>query len=454
MLFLGAGLIVISMFYPSSSLAILGMVLVSLGAIFLYVTPVKHVPLTLLNSSAEVAVANIERLISELNLTESGIYLPPKNLKKEPSLVFIPETIKTLSSTSEETNGKLLTGEKTGAFVTPPGAALSRLFEQKMGISFPKTDINKIQNKLQKLLVEDMELAESAEIQIQESTITIEIVGSVLDEICRQTDSQPKTHKRVGCLLSSAIACTLAKATGKPVTILNETRNKETETTIIEYQIFEEKTMQLKSVQFTPLICSDARLSDRDVKSVTTQLKSVQFTPLICSDAGISDREDKRSVSENDDLGSLEIEIAPNAIDYFTKNGDVFILTDHKNPQYSYFKIKGYDFDPEVNLLIKFIEFVEICKTCPNSQNNINSSRTEFTTKTFGVSLQEETTHHNLAYYVAKSGFSTIDDWIKALKAVDDIPGCLIGKKIFYLYHIQAISAFALQHGPAQIFKG
>jgi len=88
-------------------------------------------------------------------------------------------------------------------------------------------------------LVEDLELAGNTKIQIQGNTITIQITESILDDICRQTDSQQKTHRQVGCLLSSAIACALAKATGKPVTIQNETRNQETKTTKIEYELLE-----------------------------------------------------------------------------------------------------------------------------------------------------------------------------------------------------------------------
>ena len=126
---LGLVLVIISMFYASSFLAILGVALFFWGAIFLYITPTKHVPWTLLNASAETAATNIERLISELNLTEKGVYLPPKNLKNiESSLIFIPETIKTPLPTPEETNEKLLTNEKTGAFITPPGSSLSCLF--------------------------------------------------------------------------------------------------------------------------------------------------------------------------------------------------------------------------------------------------------------------------------------------------------------------------------------
>jgi hypothetical protein len=241
MLLLGIGIVVVSTFCASSFLAIFGVTIIFWGAIFLYITPSKYVPLTLLNASAEAAADNIERLISELNLSEKGVYLPPKNLKSiDSKLVFIPKTPKTSLPTPEETNEKELTNQETGAFITPPGAALSRLFEHELGFSFTKTNLIQVKFKLPKLLVEGLELAESAKIQIQGNTITLEITANILDEICRQTDSQPKTHKQVGCLLSSAIACVLAKATGKPVTIQSETRNIETKTTQIEYQILEE----------------------------------------------------------------------------------------------------------------------------------------------------------------------------------------------------------------------
>jgi hypothetical protein len=245
MLLLGIGLVVVSAFYASSFLALLGVSIIFWGAMLLYVTPSKHVPLTLLNASAEAVVANIEQLILELNLTEKGIYLPPQNLRNvDSSLIFIPGTLKTPLSTPEESNGKILVPTRffqqhPGAFFTPPGSALARIFEEELGFSFTKTGLKQIQNKLPKLLVEDLELAENVEIRIQSNAVTMEITGSIFNEICIHTDSQPKTHKQVGCLLSSAIACALAKATDKPITIQNETRIQETKTTHIEYRIIE-----------------------------------------------------------------------------------------------------------------------------------------------------------------------------------------------------------------------
>ncbi len=307
-----------------------------------------------------------------------------------------------------------------------------------------------------------MELAESVEIQIQGNTVTVEVVGSVLDEICRQTDSQPRTHRQVGCLLSSAIACTLTKATGKLVTIQNETRNQETETTHIEYQIFEGEATQFKTMQLSPLTLSDecARLIDTEVKSSVSEngdsnVLDVEIAPSTIKssvrekgdsnvlDVEIAPNTLRSGLSENVDSNVLDVEIAPNALDYLRRYGDVFVLTDSENPQYSYCKIRG--FDGAANLVIEFEKFVLVSKADNDSQNRMNNSGTEFITKTFDVTSPVELMHYGLASYVEKSGFSTVDDWIKTLKVKDEIPEWSTGNKIFYLYHIQAMSAVELQ---------
>ena len=100
-------------------------------------------------------------------------------------------------------------------------------------------------------------------------------------------------------------------------------------------------------------------------------------------------------MSGNSDSNILEIEIDPNSLNYLKENGNVFILTDVENPQYSYYKIKGYD--ANANLIIKFEEFVEICKTYHDSQTNINNPQTEFTTKTFDVTSPAKLKHYDLS---------------------------------------------------------
>ena len=134
---------------------------------------------------------------------------------------------------------------------------------------------------------------------------------------------------------------------------------------------------------------------------------------------------------ENSD--TLEIEIDSKALDYLKKSGDVFVLTDIQNPQYSYCKIKGYD----AELKIKFEEFVEFCTAFPEPEPGVDPSKPQLYVNIFNVNNPLNSLPSNLAFYVGRSGFPTVDDWLKTLK-FDEIPDCSTGqKKTYYLYHIQ-----------------
>jgi hypothetical protein len=136
------------------------------------------------------------------------------------------------------------------------------------------------------------------------------------------------------------------------------------------------------------------------------------------------------------DPDTLEIEIDENSLNHLKKNGDVYILTDVQNPQFSYYKIKSY-ID---KLTIKFVEFVEVCKSIPDLENDPDNTQPEFTIKTFNVTNPSNATPGDLQYYVAYSGFPSIDDWLKTLKE-EKIPECRTGnRKIFYLYHIETVT--------------
>ena len=235
----GALLVIVSAFYVSSIIAIIGLAIIFWGAILLYITPVKHVPLTLLNSSAYDSSGIIERVLVELNLTEKGVYLPPRNIKNsDSSLLFIPETPKTPLPNKEEINEKLYNQQKTGILLTPPGFALSKLFEKQLGMSFIGTDLADLKFKLPKLLIDELEIAENVEVQTQTNIITIQMTNNIFQTVCQET--KPQTHTNVGCLLTSALACVLAKTTGKPITIQNEINSPDTKTTTIKYRIEEE----------------------------------------------------------------------------------------------------------------------------------------------------------------------------------------------------------------------
>lgn len=243
---LGIATLVISTLLQSSFFVILGFSLLFWGVILLYITPTKNGYLELLNAGVEPGSENIERLLSERGLTQKGIYLPIKNGNTETSngspafeqtgdvLVFIPET---QNANGKEDDSPLKKSRSKDLYIAPPGQALCKMFEQRMGKSFSKIDIQQFEQIMPTVLTKDLKLAEAVDIQTNENIISIEITKSVLEQICQRANNQPLMHKQVGCLLTSAIACALAKVTGKPITIESETLDSNERTTSIRYQI-------------------------------------------------------------------------------------------------------------------------------------------------------------------------------------------------------------------------
>ena len=124
-------------------------------------------------------------------------------------------------------------------FLTPPGAALSKLFEEMLGKSFTRTDLNYIQKNLPKLIIRDLKIAEDIDFKTENNKITIEITNHIFSETCKETRKHQKIHESMGCPLCSALACALAKATDKPTTIEKEEQSQDGKTTKIQYSIME-----------------------------------------------------------------------------------------------------------------------------------------------------------------------------------------------------------------------
>jgi len=225
----------------SSTLAFIGLGLVFWGAILFTARPRKYIEENLLDMTTLPLLANLEKMLRELGYSGKGVYLPPKYLKdSESSLVFIQSKAeKTLPKPNEVDAQVVKSGNQGGMFLTPSGAPLSKLFEDKLGTSFLRKDLNYLQEKLPKLLIEDLEIAEDLDVKTENDTVKINITNHIFNEICQETRKLQKTHECIGCTLCSAIACALAKATGKAIAINKEEQSQDGKTTRIQYQILE-----------------------------------------------------------------------------------------------------------------------------------------------------------------------------------------------------------------------
>jgi hypothetical protein len=231
----GVILLLVSVFYVSSFVSILSLGLLFWGVIILYISPLPQAPLALLNAAASPNTNNIERILTETQLTQKGRYLPPKNLKAlNTSLIFVPKTPQFVLPTPEENTDQLFS-TANGIFLSPPGLALSQLLEAELGRSFTEIELETLPNLLPKLLVDNLAAAKSVEIAFERPKVTVEIRESILGNICDQVALQTRTHEQVGCLLSSALACVLAKVTGSAVVIERELHNPRS--LVVEYLV-------------------------------------------------------------------------------------------------------------------------------------------------------------------------------------------------------------------------
>jgi adenine/guanine phosphoribosyltransferase-like PRPP-binding protein len=229
-----------SVVYSSYVLAFVGLGLTFWGALLLYIKSTKYVKLELFNAASSSGLYNIERILVTTKTDLRGIYLPPKNLQDNTSsLVFIPTVPNQPLPTSVETNPQKLNSKNSiGFFLTPPGLALSKLLEKELKKPFAETSLEDLQTQLPKLF-DELQITKHLTIQPQDNLITITITNHVFEDLCKETAKLELTHKKVGCPLSSALACAFAKATGKPIVIAREETGPD-ETTTIKYKVLED----------------------------------------------------------------------------------------------------------------------------------------------------------------------------------------------------------------------
>lgn len=238
----GITALALAVIYESSILGFTGLGLVFWGAILLYIRPEKYVKQILLGNSTMSALEGLDEMLVELGYRGKAVYLPPKYLRDfESSRVYIgagerfelppPEDMHVLEE-------RRLSKNPAGILLTPPGAELTRLFEETLGTSFSRVDSKYLEQKLPNLLIEELETAQGVEIETNEDLIHVRIQNMIYKDMCLETAQLSNTS--LGCPLCSAIACAIAKATGKPVIIEKEKRSPDGGSTDIEYRLLQE----------------------------------------------------------------------------------------------------------------------------------------------------------------------------------------------------------------------
>jgi len=224
----GAMALAFSIFHNSQVLAFIGLSLTFWGALFLFIRPVKYVSSTLLDSAAISSYSTIDRIVKDLKYKGKSYYIPaypkeaylPAYLKGlKDMVVFISaDSGASMPSIEEVAKEKFLLENPKGICVAPPGAGLLTQFEKELGVDITKLELNELCENLPRSILENFKLAKEIEMKPEGNQIYLRIVDSVYKNLYSKEEDLKSVHF-LGCPLVSAIACAIAKNTGKLVTI-------------------------------------------------------------------------------------------------------------------------------------------------------------------------------------------------------------------------------------------
>jgi len=261
LLILGTASLLGAIAYSSTIPALIGLGLIFWGIILTYIQTDEYTKTTILDTTVTSLLTTLNETLKTLDYKGKAIYLPPKYLNDpETTRIYISKENGTTLPRPEITQKLELQPSRRnvqGMLITPPAAELTKLIETTMGTSFLNMNLKDLQQRLPKVLIEDLEVMTDIELkpatsgEAEKATefsergydkILVRFTTATYKSICKKANELSAIHANVGCPLTSALASALAKTAGKPVTIEKQEVSEDGATTQTDYLILKEET--------------------------------------------------------------------------------------------------------------------------------------------------------------------------------------------------------------------
>jgi len=248
-IFLGLGFLLwgitlmgLSILYESTILLLISLAITFWGSLLLYLRPTKYVRSILINSSTISSLEALDQLITELEYKGKGVYLPPRSFEEIKSgRVFIPKKEMIVIPIKEKETGQhVFVRNPDGLYIIPPGVELANLFEKELGKNFAEVSLEYFAENLPKVFIEDLEIAKNCEVSMKKNLVSVKISGVTYDLLCQRLCEKSNVCSKIGCPFCSAIACAIARSTGKQVIIEKNSFSNENRVVQVYYKILGE----------------------------------------------------------------------------------------------------------------------------------------------------------------------------------------------------------------------
>ena len=241
-LLFGVILIWLSILYESTILLLISLAITFWGSLLLYVRPTRYVRSILIDSATISSLEALDQLITGLEYKGKGVYLPPRSLEEvKGGRVFIPKNEMIMVPVIEkETAQQVFVGNPDGLYLIPPGVELANLFEKELGKNFAEVSLEYLAENLPKVFIEDLEIAKNCEVSMRKNLVSVKISGVTYDLLCQRLCGKSAVCSTIGCPFCSAIACAIARSTGKQVMMEKNSFSKENKVVQVYYKILGE----------------------------------------------------------------------------------------------------------------------------------------------------------------------------------------------------------------------
>lgn len=241
----GALAIALSIIFTSSILAFIGLGLLFWGILFTYIRTEEYTKKSLIEATITSQMTTLNQITPELDYKGTPIYLPPKYFTDPKTLkIYITKQKETKLPTPEQIQThehKTVLKDPPALLLTPLGAKLTELFEKTLETDFTATDIKQLQQKMPKLFIDDLEIAQNLTIDTENSIIHIQIQNFQYAQNGKEPDLSSSTNFTLDSPFTSAIACALTKTTGKPIVIEQQQTSENGKNLTIDYRIIEDE---------------------------------------------------------------------------------------------------------------------------------------------------------------------------------------------------------------------
>lgn len=240
---IGTAILALSIIYSQSILALIGLGLLFWGVTFTYITTSDYVKKILLDTVVKSQQTILNRIVQKLQYRGDTIYLPPQFFKTSNTYkAYISkdklERIPTAEMLPKQKPDLIIDyiDNRSAILITPPGVELAQLFEEYLEKDLASMSLKELQMYLPELLIEDLEVTNFFDMQIEDDLVHLQIDDSNFRYPRAETELS-SLYFFFNSPLVCAIACVLAKATGKPIIIEKPKTNLKSKAVIVDYRI-------------------------------------------------------------------------------------------------------------------------------------------------------------------------------------------------------------------------